>query len=242
MIRHEYTGCAQCHVDPSGSGPLTQYGRAMGEVILRTQYGARPVDEPPDPGNTGKFLWGAVPLPDWLDLGGSFRWMSLSQKVGDTKLENRVIFMQSDLSATIAAGRWLASGSIGYDPQGGLLAALTRGSTKNVVSREHWVGYRLDENSTWLVRAGRMNLPFGVRDVLHTLHVRSATRTDVNDAQTHGIAVSYSGERYRAELMGIVGNLQTRPDAYRERGYSGYFEWNPTTSAGLGVSSRIAHV
>lgn len=242
MIRHEYTACAQCHVDPSGSGPLTQYGRAMGEVILRTHYGSHSVDEPEDPGKTGNFLWGAVPLPEWLDLGGSFRWMSLTRKIADTKLDDQFIFMQSDLSATVNAGRFVASGSIGYDPDGGLLAAITRGTDKNVISREHWVGYRLDEGQTLLLRAGRMNLPFGVRDVLHTLMVRSTSRTDVNDAQQHGVALSYSGEGVRGELMGILGNFQTRPDDYRERGYSGYVEWAPATTAAIGASSRIAHV
>src|SRR5215831_5235203 len=45
MIRHDYTACAQCHVDPSGGGPLTAYGRAMGEVILRTRYDGKSGEE-----------------------------------------------------------------------------------------------------------------------------------------------------------------------------------------------------
>jgi hypothetical protein len=242
MIRHEYTGCAQCHVDPSGSGPLTAYGRAMGEVILRTHYGARPVDEEQEPGPGGKFLFGAVPLPEWLDLGGEFRVMSLTQKVAGDVLTNRVVYMQQDLSATIQTGHFVASGSVGYQPQGALLASLSRGVDKNWESREHWVGYRLDDESKMVVRAGRMNLPFGVRDILHTLTVRTATRTDVNDQQQHGVSFSYSGEHLRAEVMGILGNYQIRPDDYRERGYSGYAEWAPTTTLAVGGSSRVAHV
>jgi hypothetical protein len=242
MIRHEYTGCAQCHVDPSGSGPLTAYGRAMGEVILRTHYGSRPVDEDTEPGASAKFLWGAVPLPEWLDLGGSFRVASLTQKVADAQLSNRIIYMQSDLSATLSAGRFVASGSLGYQPQGGLNAAITRGPEHNIESREHWAGYRLDEGSAFLIRAGRMNLPFGIRDILHTLVIRSTTRTDTNDAQQDGVALSYSGENLRGELMAILGNYQIHPDVYRERGYSGYLEWAPNTKVALGVSSRVAHV
>ena len=38
------------------------------------------------------------------------------------------------------------------------------------------------------------------------------------------------------------GNFQIRPDDYRERGYSGYLEWTPSTTFALGASSRIAHV
>ena len=33
MIHHGYTNCAQCHVDPSGGGVLTDYGRAQGEIL-----------------------------------------------------------------------------------------------------------------------------------------------------------------------------------------------------------------
>lgn len=242
MIRHDYTGCAQCHVDPSGSGPLTAYGRAMGEVLLRAQYGTHAVGEPPDPGRTGNFLWGAVPLPEWLDFGGNFREMLLAQKVGEDLLESRLVNMQQDLSATVSAGRFVASGSLGYAPRGGLTAAITRGVQDNIVSREHWAGFRLDEGATMLVRAGRMNLPFGIRDIFHTLTIRSATRTDTNEQQQHGLAFSYSGEAFRAELMAIFGNFQLTPHEYRERGYSGYVEWAPATHVAIGASSRIAHV
>jgi hypothetical protein len=242
MIRHDYTACAQCHVDPSGGGPLSAYGRAMGEVLLRTQYGEHAGDEATEPGPGAKFLWGALPLPEWLDLGGSLRVMSLTQRIGDAPLAHQFVFMQSDLDATLQAGRWVAAGSLGYEPEGGLLAAITRGSDENLVSRYHWVGYRLDDDRTMLVRAGRMNLPFGIRDILHTLAVRTTTRTNDDDNQQHGVAFSYSGGNLRGELMAILGNYQIRPDAYRERGYSGYLEWAPLTSLAAGVSSRIAHV
>lgn len=242
MIRHDYTACAQCHVDPSGGGPLTAYGRAMGEVLLRTQYGEHATDESAEPGAGGKFAWGAVPLPEWLDLGGTWRIMSMTQRLGDAPLTHQFVYMQQDLTASINAGHWVASGSLGYEPEGGLYAALTNGTDENIVSRFHWVGYRFDEEGTMLLRAGRMNLPFGIRDVFHTLSIRTATRTNIDDNQQHGIAFSYSGSNLRAEIMGILGNFQIRPDDYRERGYTGYVEWAPNTSIAAGLSSRVAHV
>ena len=242
MIRHDYTACAQCHVDPSGGGPLTAYGRAMGEVLLRTQYGEHATDESAEPGPGAKFLWGALPLPEWLDLGGTWRVMSMTQRLGDAPLQNQIIYMQQDLNATVQAGHWVASGSLGYEPKGGTYAAITSGPEENLVSRYHWVGYRFDEDGTMLLRAGRMNLPFGIRDVLHTLTIRTATRTNIDDNQQHGVAFSYSGGNLRAELMAILGNFQIHPDDYRERGYSGYVEWAPVTSLAAGLSSRIAHV
>src|SRR5689334_4616389 len=84
MIRHEYPACAQCHLDPSGGGPLSAYGRGMGEVLLKTRYGARPAgEESAEPGPAAKFLWGAVKLPAFLDFGGSFRVAAMSDKVDD---------------------------------------------------------------------------------------------------------------------------------------------------------------
>jgi hypothetical protein len=242
MIRHDYTACAQCHVDPSGGGPLTAYGRAMGEVVLKTHYGAVSADGEEDPGAGAKFLWGTLPLPEALDLGGSFRVMSLNRATGGEAATHDLIYMQSDLTATVQASRWVLSGSIGWEPKGGLFAALTRTEDTNIVSRFHWLGYHLDENGKMLFRVGRMNLPYGIRDVLHTLAVRTTTRTNIDDQQQHGFAFSYSGENLRAEIMGILGNYQVHPDDYRERGYSGYFEWAPATNFALGVSSRIAHV
>src|SRR5580693_4803222 len=69
MIRHEYQGCVPCHSDPSGAGMLTEYGRAMGENVLRSRYGSPPSDVPPV---YARFLFG-IPTPEWLLLGGSVR-------------------------------------------------------------------------------------------------------------------------------------------------------------------------
>ena len=65
MIRHEYTGCASCHADPSGAGLITAYGRAQGYLLLPTKYGGSAEE---DPGRMAQFLFGAIPLPDTLLL------------------------------------------------------------------------------------------------------------------------------------------------------------------------------
>ncbi len=38
MIRHHYTNCGSCHVDPSGGGILTTYGRAQSELLLAMRW------------------------------------------------------------------------------------------------------------------------------------------------------------------------------------------------------------
>ena len=240
MIRHGYAQCVQCHVDPSGSGPLTQYGRAMGEVLLRTRYKWERQD---DQGlKLGNFLFGAIPLPEQLDLGGQGRVAYLLTKLENTELDRQLLWMQLDGQAAFHAGPVVAVGSLGYAPHAALGAALTRGPDSNLVSREHWLGVWLDEDREVLLRAGRMNLPFGIRTIEHNLWARTFTRIDLNDTQQYGLSAAVANEHVRAEIMGIAGSLQLRPDVFRERGYSGYAEYLPVSGVALGVSSTIVHV
>ncbi|MEZ4227436.1 MAG: hypothetical protein R3B13_41240 [Polyangiaceae bacterium] len=91
----------------------------------------------------------------------------------------------------------------------------------------------------WVVRAGRLNLPFGLRIPEHFMWVRDSTRTDRDSDQQHGVAIAYGGQSVRGEVMGIAGNYQVNPDRYRERGYSGYAELSVTPGATVGLSSLV---
>ncbi len=212
MIRHDYGACVQCHTDPSGGGLLTEYGRAQGDLLLRMRYAASAEEEP---ARSAGFLWGLVTPPDWLVAGGHFRGAELVTKADGAPATTTLLLMQADLHAEVRIGGFRANASGGAISTGQSAASIAGG----VVSREHWVGYAWDDGG-FLLRAGRVNLPFGLRQVDHTLYVRQATRTDINDTQEDGIALAYSGEWLRAEVMGIAGNYQVSPDAFRERGYS----------------------
>jgi hypothetical protein len=233
MIRHGYTGCVPCHSDPSGAGALTPYGRAQSEILLSSRYGLESEEASPAVG----FLWGALPLPDSVRLGADVREAYVSTKVEDSPLNRRFLLMRADLFGDVKFGPFRAAASLGYSPTGALDAAITRSTTDNLVSREHWVGVELDDESSWLVRAGRMALPFGIRNIEHTLWVRTTTRTDLQDDQQHGIALSLGKDWIRAEVMAILGNYQLRPDDYRERGYSAFAEFVLQPNLAAGVSS-----
>lgn len=230
MIKHGYARCAQCHADPSGGGVLTPYGRGAGEILLPTVYTPRPKDW--EPGTEANFLYGAVTLPEALALQfdtrhlvipepGNFRWIA----------------MQADLRSQLDLGPVRAYASAGWVSEGGAAAWITsnEGAGGNAVSREHWIG--VDPLKGLLIRAGRMNLPFGIRSEEHILYTRSATRTDTNDQQQTGLAVGYNRGPFRGEAMAIAGNFQVRPDDFRERGYSAYVAYAPVKTVEVGVSS-----
>lgn len=254
MIRHKYSGCTPCHADPSGAGLLTQYGRGIGEAALRTRYG---VKAPDDEAVVGRFLWG-VPTPDWLLLGGSLRSAYQLNRTPSTSAlgapsgggwVNKFIGMEYDLKAQITLKRFRAYGGIGYMNEGALPTLITHHTgadgtpQNNLVSREHWVGVDLDEDRTMLLRAGRIPIPFGIRNDEHELLTRSrfTTRTNINDSQQHGVAFMYNGQKVRAEIMALLGNYQLNPDTLRERGYAGYLEYSLNDWATIGASSMLTY-
>lgn len=218
-------------MDPSGAGLLTAYGREEGEAVLPMQWGSRS-DDVVD--RRAKFAWGLVAPPDWLLLGGSLRPGLVSVKVDSGAMSVQPVLMQADLRAGIRAGGFRASASLGIVNVDSSPASVTG----NLVSREHWLGYAF-AHDTVTIRAGRLNVPFGIRSIEHTFWVRQQTRTDINDTQQDGLAVAYSSQWLRGEAMAIAGNYQVSPAARRERGYSAYLEVDPRPWAGVGVSSLV---
>jgi hypothetical protein len=234
MIRHGYTGCAPCHSDPSGgSGVLTEYGRAQTDLLLRMRYGEADSGEAD---KTSGFL-GGVPLPAEIRLGGDFREAYFSNQVAGAPVLQEFITMRADLTADVKLGRLRLAGNLGYAPEGDLAASLTRNASDNLISREHWVGVELDDDGAWLLRAGRIALPFGIRMIEHTLFARALTRTDIDDTQQYGLALSFGRDKIRGELLGIAGNFEIQQDEFRERGYSLYAEYAPITTLAIGASS-----
>lgn len=235
MIRHEYTQCITCHVDPSGGGLLNEYGRAQHELILPALYSHRPADFEPKP----DILFGAVRYPEWLNAGISIRGALLDLEDSLGQNMRRPILMIADLRGELLLGPVRALATLGFDPTGAHLASLTNNTYDNLISREHYLAVDLADRSV-IVRAGRINMPFGLRNVEHPSWVRSETRTDINSSQEYGVAVAFTRPWLRAELMGIAGNFLLRFPEYRERGYSGYAEHAFSNRATLGLSSLVA--
>lgn len=233
MIRHGYTHCASCHVDPSGGGLLEPYGRAQQQLLLPNHDGRDPAELEP----SAERLFGVIQAPAWLNAGLSFRGGALH--VGSRDAPPVVpLVMAADVRAAVTVGPFRASGTLGFSPRGARLAALTDQPSNNLVSREHWLGLQLLEGAVQ-VRAGRINVPFGLRNQEHVAWVRSQTRSDLVSAQQYGLAVAYNQDMFRAEVMGIAGNFLLRLPEYREVGYAGSFDAALTPHLALGVSSLL---
>jgi hypothetical protein len=229
-----------CHADPSGAGILTAYGRAQSEILLRTHWGESKEDE--DPAKLGRFGFGVVPLPEWLDLQVDGRMLAMRiMPTSPSPATDRTILMQADAAAAIRDDHFRGAASLGYIAERAELASVTHGDGKRLVSRQHWIGAAFGEDDAFMLRAGRMNLPFGLRILEHTAYVRRDTRTDINAAQQHGIAFAWNQPGWRAEAMAILGNLQLRPDELRDRGLAGYLEHSFDPKLAVGASTMITH-
>jgi hypothetical protein len=155
--------------------------------------------------------------------------------------QGRFILMQADAEAQYSVGRLRANASIGYVSEGGNGAAVTRSLDGKLVSRVHWVGVDVGKHDEVLVRAGRMNIPFGIRSIEHTLFVRRETRTDTNTGQQYGVEVDYHRGPIRAGLLGIAGNFLLSPDKFRSRGYAALVEYAFTPTLAVGASSMAVN-
>ncbi len=236
MIRHGFSECGSCHVDPMGGETLTGMGRVMGQTLLSSDFGGK------SPSDAAMFLYG-IPEPDNVRLGGSFRGLSIY----DLDTTNPVVFpMQADLYGAAFMGRFILAASVGVSRASNRyehsskakLFGNIEGNDLIAVSRNHWLGYRLTDEL--MVRGGRINLPFGLRIPDHTMWVRSETTTDRESDQQHGLSLVYSSERFRGELLGSAGNYQM-PQQFRGYGYSGFLEYSFDPELALGVSTMLLY-
>ncbi len=240
MIKNGFAKCDTCHTDPSGGETLTLMGRAQAEQLL--SWGG---EDRTELRGTSQFFFGEIPEPPDLRLGGSYRHLFVYTAPYEGAPSDLVSFpMQVDLYGWANLDLFVLGGSLGV-ARGIEGTAHVRGAQLNrelgagwiLLSRTHFIGVRLDRQT--LLRAGRLNLPFGVRVPEHVLWAREATRTDRESDQQHGMALAYAGGPLRLEGMVIAGNFQLYPDRYRERGYALSGEYLIGNTSALGLSSLI---
>jgi len=117
MIRHEYNNCIACHVDSSGGGLLTPYGRGQSQVLLSTKYSNEEV-------NPGKFIFfaGFAELPNSVNLGAWFRTGYISRGTdakGDQPAARKgdLVAMRYDFQAQVNVDKVKFNLSLGITPR-----------------------------------------------------------------------------------------------------------------------------
>jgi hypothetical protein len=240
MIRHDYNVCSVCHTDPSGGNLLTEYGRSLSQTLLSSELLAKRDEEP---GKFKDFAFGLVPLPENVQAGAFLRSGYIANYRDGALVDDRTLRMRADLEAHAQFGAVRIDGQLGVLPGAsanlGREAQLNRatGDDLAVVARTYWAGYELNDGDA-LVRAGRLYMPFGLRNIEHNSWVRSATKTDINQHQQHGVSYYWTNGAYRAEVMAVLGNYQLRPDAFRERGIVAYLERRISGKQALAVQMQ----
>jgi hypothetical protein len=231
-VGHGYTRCATCHYNPSGNGPLTDYGRSLGAVAVAD----RPfwLEDDNQASETSGFL-GPAKLPSWLRPSGDFRAMVIVPNLGSnfTDPEPRFLVMQAEGNLVLKAfrDRLFAVGTLGYIPDPASFGPQAAAETPNVISREHYLAFR---NRTIAVMAGFMDHVFGVRIADHEAYSRSRLGFSMND-QTHAAVVQVSQDRWTLGLQAFAGNLyQEQP--VRQKGASLNFQFDFTKNFYVGTS------
>lgn len=151
------TRCGECHLEPSGGGLLTDYGRDEAGETLSGR-------------GDGRFLHGAWTPPSWLTLGGDFRLAGGGKQLDGEPVNGLLFPMQADLDVRVDAGPVSLEVTVGGN-------AASRGRnadapiTAYLASREHFVGFHRDDDA-WSLRAGRFFPTFGIRTQDHTAYPR----------------------------------------------------------------------
>jgi len=198
MIRAGYTNCMTCHVSPTGGGLLTPYGRALSkefmshgsfffENVKKEEAAAASAES-----HEQDFLYGWVRPPEWLNLGGDFRFLQLYTDTHTTRMAD-YIFMQEDLEFAITAGRFVLDGVVGKNdnPHPAVF-------TDNLLSRRHFLMMKLwnaEDPDKLEVRVGRFYRAYGLNIAEHNIVSRQAIGFDQDQ------------ETYNAELGWIDENL-----------------------------------
>lgn len=101
-IRKNYPSCVACHVNPTGGGVLTAYGREAGDQFLPAWYAE----------GESQSLYGLAAANETLLIGGDIRWANL-QRRKDGKLSERAFLMIADVEPALKIGNFTLAAQAG---------------------------------------------------------------------------------------------------------------------------------
>lgn len=234
FIGYGYKSCINCHYNPYGNGPLTDYGRGIGASMLADRILYRDdVTEDEISRDTG-FLYSNLEKSNkYVRPSLNFRSLDFISGYGSDNEERKYIQMLTSASLAFKYGendKYVAVVEYGFvpTPQG----ASEDEEVSNYRSREHYIGFRPSPN--YGIYIGLMDKVYGIRIPDHNLFSRSVPQLTMND-QSHGVLLHMNFENVEAGIHVYQGNL-FQDEEYRQAGTSGKLEYNLTKQARMGLS------
>ncbi len=210
--------CTGCHLSPSGGGLLNENGTTIAETL--SQFG-----------HNGEFMYGKVPTPEWLVLGGDLR---AAGGYFQTPFRSLGAFpMQGDLYARAMTGAFSLHVTGGFRP-----AQEGNESATRLWSREHYVQWQQDPGQHGLfARVGRFMPVFGLRFAEHPIYTRRYGGTQLY-AETYGAALEYIDPKFELHATGFIRDRLIDP-AVHDSGGAFYGEYRITEKLAIGAESMV---
>jgi hypothetical protein len=180
MIRHHYVNCSACHVNNSGGGLLTAYGRSISAELLST-WGSEQEARAYYMVNPEKF-------GSWLNIGGDVRTLQLQQENSQFK-SGRNIFMEANIKAAATIKSATAYVSLGQVKQSN--------QSLELKPAQYFLSYQFTDE--WSMRAGRYVPIFGLNIPQHNYLVRRNLNLGPG-AERDAVDLQYNGENYNLVL------------------------------------------
>jgi hypothetical protein len=217
--------CSGCHLSPSGGGLLNENGRSVAEQL--SQFGTAP-----------ETMYGVLPLPDWLQLGGDFRGATGYFKNPDDAFT--LFPMQAELYARLAYRGFSLYLNGGIRPPQWISLGVTPGVIERLWSREHYVMWQQnpDAGEGLYARAGRFMPVFGLRFVEHPTYTRRHGGTPLY-SETYAAAVEYVTPAWEAHVTGFIEDPLLDPAA-RDDGAAAYGEARLDPELAVGGGAMLA--
>lgn len=178
--------CMACHVNPTGGGKRTKFGRIYGQTVMPSK-------------GSSKLLIDDV--SDYLDVGADVRSSANMNMIEDGDDE---LAFSTDRATLYFEAKLVPERLTMYLDQ-----SFAPGSS----NREAWLMYRMENRKTFL-QAGAFYLPFGIRLEDDTAFIREATGVSFNNAD-NGIMLGHdSGPwEFRGALTnGTNGGAESNKD------------------------------
>ena len=212
--------CTGCHLSPAGGNLLSENGYAVAESMSHL-------------GTAPETMYGKLPTPSWLQLGGDFRVASGYLKTPENALAT--FPMQIELYAAAKLGDSFSL-HLNFGPRP---ATVGNEGPTHVWAREHYVMWQQKPGETegLYVRAGRFMPVIGLRLAEHTVYTRRYGGTALW-ADTYGAALEYVDQKFEGHVTGFIKDpVLDTPEHYN--GGAAYTEFRPTESFAVGAEGMV---